>query len=492
MKKWTLAGLALCLAMMVSVAQAEVKLPAVFSDNMVLQRDLAVPVWGWADAGEEVAVVLNGQTKEAVADANGKWMVKFNAMSVGGPCEMVVEGKNSRIAFKNVMLGDVWVCSGQSNMQWSVNASANPDEEIKNADYPNIRLISVPLKSNAAPQDNFDGQWVQCSPETIPNFSAVAYFFGRTLHNELDKKVPIGLIHTSWGGSSCETWIPEGVVEQYKDYEQIMQRRANHLKDNPNGGDNQQAGYLFNAMINPLLPYGIKGAIWYQGETNAGRAYQYRTLFPLMIQTWREVWGQGDFPFYFVQLANFNPDGDKVLGQSDWAELREAQTMTLSLRNTGQAVIIDIGDSKDIHPKNKQDVGKRLALWALVRDYRGDRVHTFTYTAGTTTGPMFQSMAIQDGKVVISFDFISVRGLKTKDGGPVTGFIIAGADRKFVKADAIIEGNTVVVSSPEIRNPVAVRYAWANDPTCNLVNGADLPACPFRTDMWPGVTINNK
>jgi len=488
-KYFALACVILFVALSVSLVQADVKMPAVFSDNMVLQRGIDVPVWGWADAGEKVAVVFNGQTKNATADANGKWSLKLDAMRAGGPFEMVVEGSN-RIAFKNVMLGDVWVCSGQSNMQWTVKDSDNSEEEIKNTNYPAIRLLTVPTKSTATPQDNFDGQWVVCSPETILNFSAVAYYFGRTLYRGLDEKVVIGLIHTSWGGSSCETWIPEGVVEQYKDYETIMQRRANHLKDNPNGGDNQQAGYLFNAMINPLLPYGIKGAIWYQGETNAGRAYQYRTLFPLMIQTWREVWGQGDFPFYFVQLANYEAGGDPVLGQSAWAELREAQTMTLNLRNTGMAVTIDIGNPKDIHPRNKQDVGKRLALWALARDYSSD--------LGNNSGSyirqiyllnsMFRSMTIQDGKAVVSI----IGDLKTKDGGPVTGFVIAGADRKFVVADAVIEGGRVIVSSPEVPNPVAVRYAWANDPKCNLVNAADLPVCPFRTDMWPGVTIDNK
>ncbi|MCL2348246.1 MAG: sialate O-acetylesterase, partial [Planctomycetaceae bacterium] len=451
-----------------------------------------------------VTVSINGQTQKAVAAENGKWSLKLDAMPAGGPYEMTVSGKNT-IKFENVMLGDVWVCSGQSNMQMSVQSSYNSAEEIKNADYPNIRLITVPMKSTAVPQDNFDGKWVACSPETIPNFSAVAYFFGRTLHNEhQNKPVAIGLIHTSWGGSSCETWISEGVVAQYKDYEQIMQRRAAHLEKNPQGGDNQQAGYLFNAMINPLLPYGIKGAIWYQGETNAGRAYQYRTLFPLMIQTWREAWGQGDFPFYFVQLANYDPNGDKVLGESAWAELREAQTMTLGLRNTGMAVTIDIGDSKDIHPKNKQEVGRRLALWSLARDYEqsitirkalGDVLYLENVSARPIhfshyTGPMFRSMTIRDGKAILSFGF--AYGLKTNDSGPVTGFIIAGADRKFVKANAVIEGSTVIVSSPEVPNPVAVRYAWANDPTCNLCNDANLPACPFRTDMWPGVTINNK
>lgn len=474
--------LAVFVALSVSLARAEVKLPAVFSDNMVLQRDIDVPVWGWADAGEKVVVTFNGQTKDTVAGENGKWFLKLSPMQAGGPFEMTVAGSN-KIEFKNVMLGDVWVCSGQSNMQWNVANSNNPEEEIKNANYPNIRLITVPTKSTATPLDDFNGRWVACSPETIPHFSAVAYFFGRTLYRELDEKVVIGLIHTSWGGSSCETWIPETIVEKYKDYEQIMQRRANHLKDNPNGGDNQQAGYLYNAMINPIVPYGIKGAIWYQGETNAWRGYQYRTLFPLMIQTWRELWGQGDFPFLFVQLANFDAGADPAVGQSVWAELREAQTMTLNLRGTGQAVTIDIGESKDIHPRNKQDVGRRLALWTLANDYGLD--------IPVYTGPMFKSMSIADGKATINFDFAQ-NGLKTKDGGKLTGFVIAGADGNFVAADAVIDGNKVVVSSPEVPQPAAVRYAWANDPTCNLFNAENLPACPFRTDVWPGVTINNK
>lgn len=482
LKRWGLTCLAVLMALTASLARAEVKLPAIFSDNMVLQRDIAVPVWGWADAGESVTISLGGQTKNAVADENGKWLLKFDAMRAGGPFEMTVAGKN-KISYKNVMLGDVWVCSGQSNMQWTVANSDNPQEEIKNANYPNIRLITVPRTSNAVPQENFQGNWVPCTSETIPEFSGVAYYFGRTLFRELDEKVAIGLLHTSWGGSSCETWIPEDVVGQYADYAAIMERRANHLKDHPNGGDNQQAGYLFNAMINPLLPYGIKGAIWYQGETNAGRAYQYRTLFPLMIQTWREVWGQGDFPFYFVQLANFNDRNNDPFGQSDWAELREAQTMTLGLRKTGQAVIIDIGNSKDIHPRNKQDVGRRMALWSLAKDYGLD--------IPVYTGPMFKEMTVRNGKAVVSFDFAQ-NGLKTKDGGKVTGFVIAGADRKFVEANAVIDGDKVVVSSPEVPQPVSVRYAWADDPTCNLFNAENLPACPFRTDMWPGLTINSK
>ncbi|MDR1383265.1 MAG: sialate O-acetylesterase [Planctomycetaceae bacterium] len=478
--KWgSLLFLTALLVCSATLVYAEVKTPAIFSDNMVLQRDLAVPVWGWADAGEKVTVTFNGQTKETVAGENGKWSVKLDAAPAGGPYELTVAGSNT-IAFKNVALGDVWVCSGQSNMEWQVKNVIKAEGEIQEANYPNIRFITVPKKSVNVPQDNFQGSWVPCSPQTVPGFTAVGYFFGRELHQATD--VAIGLIHTSWGGSSCETWIPEGIVGQYDIYKSILERRAAHLEKNPNGGDNQQAGYLYNGMIAPILPYGIKGAIWYQGESNAGRAYQYRTLFPLMISTWRELWEQGDFPFYFVQLANFGKNGEP-LGASAWAELREAQALTLNLRKTGYAVTIDIGTANDIHPRNKQDVGARLARWSLAKDY-GKTIPVYT-------GPIFNSFAIQGGKATVGFDFAQ-NGLKTQDGGKVAGFIIAGADRKFVAADAVIDGGNVIVSSPEIANPVAVRYAWANDPGANLFNAENLPAAPFRTDDWPGVTINNK
>lgn len=519
-----------------SAVFADVKLPAIIGDNMVLQRGHANAIWGWADPGEEITVEFNEQTHKATADDSGKWSVRLRPMRQGGPFEMKIAGKNEQ-NLKNILIGDVWVCSGQSNMEWSVKNSNDKDNEIANAKYPNIRLITVPKASSSTPKDNFNGSWTECSPETVPNFSAVAYFFGRQVHQET--KVPIGLIHTSWGGSSCETWINPEVVAQYKMFGEIMNRKANVEKEKPNGGDNQQAGYLYNGMIVPIKAYGIKGAIWYQGETNAGRAYQYRTLFPLMIQNWREEWGQGDFPFYFVQLANFM-DVSAEPQESAWAELREAQSMTAqSLRNTGEAVIIDIGEAKDIHPRNKQDVGLRLALLALNRDYRdlrGGRGGEFAERGergertirnerrermdrereqgeqrergerneriaqrmrqgfqNPSEGPRFQSMMIRGEKAFISYRQGTASGLKVKEGEEVKGFAVAGADRKFYWATAkIVENNRVEVSCPEVPHPVAVRYAWANNPVCNLYNVGNLPACPFRTDMWPGVTINNQ
>jgi sialate O-acetylesterase len=340
----------------------------------------------------------------------------------------------------------------------------------------------------------------------------VLYFFGRELHKDLD--VPMGLIHTSWGGTPAESWTSRGMLEKHEvlrpilerwdqamanyptakaEYDKAMEQwskdaekaKAEGKEEPPKPGEPlspshpHRASGLYNAMIAPLVPYGIRGAIWYQGESNAGRAFQYRTLFPAMITDWRENWNQGDFPFYFVQLANFT-DVKPEPGPSDWAELREAQTLTLGLKNTGMAVIVDIGEAKDIHPRNKQDVGRRLALLALARDY-GKRL--------VDTSPMYNSMKVKKGKAIIKFDEAD-GGLVAK-GGKLEGFAVAGADQKFVWAEAKIKGkDRVVVSSPEVKEPVAVRYAWAHNPVCNLFNKAGLPASPFRTDDWPGVTVD--
>ncbi|TKJ34162.1 MAG: sialate O-acetylesterase [Planctomycetes bacterium B3_Pla] len=482
---------------------------------MVLQRDEKVSIWGWADPGEEVMVGVSWiSMKWAVtADKEGKWAFKMNSPKVGGPYQMTLTGKNE-ITIKNIMAGEVWVCSGQSNMQWSVKASANAEQEIADADYPDIRLFTVTRKVAQEPQSDCEGSWTSCSSETVPGFSAVAYFFGRELHKELG--VPIGLIHTSWGGTPAEAWTRHEVLEAEADFEPILTRQKNIIANYPQakkefelkfqewkqavetakaegnkppgrpreprrpGHPHSPAG-LYNAMIAPLIPYGIQGAIWYQGESNAGRAYQYRKLFAAMITNWRKDWGQGDFPFLFVQLANFK-DIKPEPGESDWAELREAQTMALSLPNAGMATIIDIGEAKDIHPKNKQDVGKRLALWALGQTYKKKLVYS---------GPIYKSMKVERGKIRLSFNHVG-GGLVGRDDEPLKGFAIAGANRKFVWADAEIDGETVVVGSDGVSRPVAVRYAWADNPVCNLYNKDGLPASPFRTDDWPGVTVDAK
>ena len=391
-------------ALTATSSQANIRLPAIIGDNMVLQAGDRVRLWGWADPNEEIEVRVSWRDFKwcIQADEAGKWQFYVNAPDVGGPYEMTLKGKNT-VTIKNILAGQVWVCSGQSNMQMAVRQSANGEKEIAAAKYPKIRLFSVERRVAETPQEDCKGKWVECSPETVGDFSAVGYFFGRELHKELDQ--PIGLIHTSWGGTPAEAWTSMPMLEENPNFEPILTRYKQAMADYPQALVKYQGRYrrsgtkrpprpkpkasrppataptppsgpdhphspagLYNAMIAPLIPYTIRGAIWYQGESNAGRAYQYRELFPTMIKSWRNNWGQGDFPFLFVQLANFMEVKDEP-GDSAWAELREAQTMTLAMPNTGMAVIIDIGEAKDIHPKNKQDVGKRLALWALANTY---------------------------------------------------------------------------------------------------------------------------
>jgi sialate O-acetylesterase len=494
---------------------ADVRLPAVIGDNMVLQRGRKAPVWGWAEPGEEVMVSVSWRSMKwaVTADENGRWKFEMKSPKAGGPYEMTLSGKNA-ITIKNILVGEVWVCSGQSNMAMSVGSSANAELEIAVSNYPNIRLFTVERKVSEQPQSDCAGSWTSCSPETIPGFSAVAYYFGRELHKVLD--VPVGLIHTSWGGTPAEAWTRREILEKDKDFAPILMRYADAVARYPQAkteheqkvaqwkevvknaraegknpprqpraplgpGHHHSPGGLYNAMIAPLIPYGIQGAIWYQGESNAGRAYQYRKLFPAMIKNWRNDWGQDNFPFLFVQLANFKAVNPQP-SESDWAELREAQLMTLALANTGMAVIIDIGEADDIHPKNKQDVGKRLALWALARNYRKKLVYS---------GSIYKSMKVEGDKIVLQFNHVG-GGLVAGEGRALKGFAIAGADRKFVWADAKIVGDGIVVSSDEVSEPVAVRYAWADNPVCNLYNKEGLPASPFRTDDWPGVTVDNK
>jgi sialate O-acetylesterase len=628
------------------VSHAEVTLPAVFSSNMVLQRDIPIKIWGWADKREEISISFLDETVLVRADKNGKWKAELKPVAAGGPYELKIKGRNE-ITLSNILMGDVWICSGQSNMEWPLSASNNGGEEIAKAIHPGIRLFTVQKKVSTVPLPDCESEgWVVCSPETVGSFSAVAYFFGKKLNQDLD--VPVGLIHTSWGGTNIETWtsatdiekvtgfegvskelevfdeevvrqtvrakveaitgpLPEedmgmegdkavwagsgmdysgwkdmdlpqlwesagltgldGIVWFQKDFQlaasdllndievhlgliddaditylngkvigktaqynesRIYKVGKQHLKSGKNTivvrvedtgggggiygdakemfitlpnkkislagswkykigrgdfsfsvGPNSMPALLYNAMIHPLLPIGIKGAIWYQGESNAGKAYEYRTLFPTMINSWRQAWGQGDFPFLYVQLANFMQAAEQP-GESSWAELREAQTMTLSLPNTGMATIIDIGEANDIHPRNKLDVGKRLALSALKVAYGLDVV---------ASGPTFREMKIDGNKVILSFDNVG-SGLYLKNKyGYIHGFTVAGEDKKFYWAKAELADDKIVLTCPDVQKPVAVRYGWADNPDdLNLYNLEGLPAVPFRTDSWPGIT----
>jgi sialate O-acetylesterase len=497
---------------------ADVRLPAIFGDHMVLQQNQKDRVWGWADPDEEVTVSIERQSRTARAGKDGKWLVELDPLPAGGPHTLTVKGKNV-VDFEDVLVGEVWICSGQSNMEWPVGSANDPDLEIRTANFPGIRFITVPKVGTQERQSDFNGAWRVCSPETVGRFSAVGYFFGRLLHQALD--VPIGLINNSWGGSACEAWVRRDLLASDERYTQLLERWAEiertfdtkkaaaefetrmaewseaeqkakaagqqppprpQQPGNPLTGNARPAN-IYNGMVAPGIGFGMRGAIWYQGETNAGRAYQYRSLFPLMIRSWREEWNVGDFPFYWVQLADFRDEKSEP-AESDWAELREAQTRTMSaLPNTGEAVTIDLGEAQDIHPRNKLDVSKRLARWALARDYGMSIVYG---------SPIYKSMERQGSKIVITFDQAG-GGLKTFDTREVRGFAIAGADGKFLWAKAnIVAPDRVEVWSDNVTDPVAVRYAWADNPVCNLRNREGLPVTPFRTDDWPGITAANQ
>jgi len=634
---------------------ADVKLPHLFSNNMMFQREQAIHIWGEADSKEGIEIRFNDAQYNTRADKAGMWEIDLPAMEAGGPFELTITGKNT-ITIENILVGDLWICSGQSNMEWPLSLVNDAEFEINNASHPEIRIFNVPKKMATVPQgDVIGGSWVSCTPESIPGFSAVGYFFGRHLHKELG--VPIGLIGSNWGGTIVETWISKesfngipyyqevaeavtaldldraqgqsdeqvdawlkefhtqdqgirngeyawnkadinpgdwtemtmpqtweqsgekelasanGVVwftreieltedqadqmgiislgaiddsditwingekvgETYNVYNQerkykiptgILKEGHNRIvvrvEDYRGGGGfagakqqlflqmgadkiplegtwkykigmitqsempgsqfgpNSQPTLLYNGMIAPLIPFPIKGAIWYQGESNAAQAYQYRDHFKLLINDWRSKWNLGEFPFLFVQLANFmNPTEHPV--ESEWAELREAQDMTLSLPYTGMASAIDIGEAGDIHPRNKQDVGYRLALEALRISYGKELV---------STGPRYESMELKGGEILIHFSRTG-SGLKVNDKYQyIKGFTIAGSDGKFHWAKAeIVDRTTVRVYSAELSHPVAVRYGWANNPDqANLYNSEDLPTNPFRTDDWDGIT----
>ncbi|TEB42710.1 hypothetical protein D0809_20170 [Flavobacterium circumlabens] len=630
------------------MANANVRMPLLFSDGMVLQRNKPIPVWGWADPGEKVEIHFNKQTKTVQTDKNGKWTVSLNPEKAGGPFELNITGKN-KITIKDVLVGEVWICSGQSNMEFQVFKTVNAEKEINDSNYPMIRHFGVAQDLSGSPKNDLkQGKWEITSKETVGNFTAVGYYFAKKLYAEL--KIPIGIINTSWGGTNVETWtsreafqksdefkaiiadVPvlnmdsisklyaakmkerveriqgtevtttnentfkdpafndkswgelntpglwenqplgdlDGVVWMRKtitlsaediknkavislakiddedityvngievgtnkawDARRVYEIPANVLKeginviairivDNSGGGGiygekedlkltvgskiipldgnwkfkvivvktalspNSYPSLLYNAMINPLVPYAFEGVLWYQGEANVTRASQYKKAFPLMITDWRTKWNQGNFPFYFVQLATFNEFGGNSQKGSRWAELREAQTETLKLPNTGMAVTTDIGNAKDIHPTNKQDVGLRLAAIALNNVYGKKQVFS---------GPMYKSMETKGNEIVLTFDHTG-SGLTASDHSEnVKGFEIAGADKVFHPAKAIIQNNKIIVSAPEVPNPVSVHYGWADDDTeINLFNKEKFPASPFRTDNWEMITVNEK
>ncbi len=458
--------LSLVLLLLVSLPTvAEVKLPAIIGDNMVLQRDQPLPIWGWDNPDQEVSVKLGDASATAKADSDGKWTVKLPAMKAGGPHTLTVDGSNS-VKVANVLVGEVWLCSGQSNMEWPVTRANNPQEEIAAAKHPNIRHIKIRHVPADKPQTEVpsDG-WKVCSPETVGSFTAVGYFFGRHLQQELD--VPIGLIGSNWGGTRIEPWTPPVGFKSVKGLEKLADTEKYPEKRPNNTINHQSAQALYNGMINPLVPYGIQGAIWYQGESNNGEGMLYHEKKKALVAGWRSLWSNDEMPFYYVQLAPFRyRNREPQLLAGIW----EAQLASLSIPNTGMAVTVDIGNTGDIHPKNKQDVGKRLALWALAKNYGKDDL--------VYSGPLYKSHKVEGNTIRVSFDHVG-GGLVSRDGKELSWFEIASEDGKFVEATAKIDGNTVVVSG--VDKPTAARLGWSDTAEPNLSNKDGLPASPFRT-----------
>ncbi len=511
MKSRPLLTLALSCAVAFSTAPAAVKLPSIFSDHAVLQRQSKVPVWGWADAGEEITVSVAGQTKTTKADEKGKWRVSFENLKAEGPQELTVKG-SSDVTVHDILIGEVWLGSGQSNMAMTVNRAKNYEEEKAAANTPDIRVFTVSSGPAATAQEDCKGKWVICSPDTVGGFSATAFFFGREVYREL--KVPMGIINSSVGGTPIESWIDadtQRAAPELKSYMEEQAKAAAALTDEQLTAQYQKAlavwnkkveeakaagktlagrapkdplstrkskggpGELFNGKIAPLIPYAIRGALWYQGEANSNgpKSALYQFQLPLLVSDWRKRWGS-EFPFAWVQLPNFTKPGD---GDA-WCVVREAELKSLKLPKTGMAVTLDVGEEHNIHPQDKQDVGKRLAMWALGTVYGKKDI--------ATSGPLPAGHEIKGSEVTVKFTHTD-GGLVAKDG-PVKGFTLAGEDKQWHAAQARIEGNKVIVSSSEVSQPVALRYAWKDWPDCNLYNGVGIPATQFRTDDWPAPT----
>ncbi|MCB0730779.1 MAG: chitobiase/beta-hexosaminidase C-terminal domain-containing protein [Ignavibacteriae bacterium] len=455
-----------------AVIIAQIKLPSFISDNMVLQQNFDAPIWGWAEPGTQITINENWSNSkyETFADDKGKWQTIIKTPSAGGPYFLKINDKT----ISNILIGEVWICSGQSNMQWALSQTDNAEEEIANAVNDNIRLFYVARDNADCPNIDVYGKWEECSPKSASSFSAVAYHFGKELNKELN--IPIGLIHTSWGGSSAQAWVNHNFLESTEEGRYYIEKYDEKIRNTDPGinpRNHQSPSSLYNGMLKPLIPFGIRGAIWYQGESNTGEHYMYKNLMETLITNWRTEWNQGDFPFYFVQIAPFNYQTE-IIG----AALRDAQRASLEIPNTGMAVTLDIGNQNDIHPTNKLDVGKRLSLWALANTYgKKDLVYS---------GPLYKRMEIDGKQIKLDFEHVG-KGLVCK-GEKLSHFIIAGKDKVFHPAEAYIENNTVIVSSKNVESPTAVRYAFNNGDEPNLFNKDGLPASTFRTDNWDILT----
>ena len=483
-------------------AKAQVKLPALVSDNMVLQQNAKVNLWGWASPDEKISIQVEWQNTpiEIIANSEGNWKATVDTPKGSEKTYSIKIDATNKIVLNNILIGEVWVCSGQSNMYFPVGKEEgtwktgvkNYAEEIQNANYPTIRLFTVLTNASPKPLNDVTGSWAVCSPNTIKTFSAVAYFFGRDLYQKL--KVPVGLISTSWGGTKAEAWTAQDVLESNPDFVSILEEDAKNEKlyqekletyyfnlkkeqiTNNNGlktelkkpkkEANKTSYVLYNAMLHPLINYTMKGVIWYQGESNSGKANLYQTLFPAMVKSWRDDWKQGDFPFYYVQITPHK-------GQTP--EIREAQLLSLKkIPNSGMVVTTDVGDANNIHPTNKQTVGHRLALIAMAKTYNEDKL--------VYSGPIYNHMKIKKNRVQLFFDYTESGFKKTDEN--LKEFEIAGEDKIFYPADAKIDGKTIIVASEKVKKPVAVRFAWKPIPEPNLFNAENLPASPFRTDNW--------
>ena len=485
-----LAGLFVLVLLLAPIAQAELKVSTVFSDHMVLQQEMPIRVWGWATPGQKVTVKLAGEgagvVGAAAADANGKWMVELDALKADGkPMQLSIKGDGGAVQFQGILMGEVWICSGQSNMEWRVERCANPEQEIANADHPTIRLFNVPthIHQKTPQKDAQAAKWQVCTPDSVASFSACGYYFGRALSKELN--VPIGLVGTNWGGTRIEPWTPPVGFAQVPELKDISDKLKAGKVVQTNQRPQGAAASIYNGMVAGLTPLSARGVIWYQGESNAGDGLKYNYMKEALVKGWRKTFQNDELAFYWVGLAGFGRGQTNEPAGGGWGPVREGQRRALRLPHTGMAVTTDIGHKTDIHPKNKQDVGYRLALWALAKNYGKDIVYS---------GPMYKSHDIKGDTVVVYFDHVgsglmsATKGgehlmgpVKATPGKAIESFSIRDDKGEWHWAAAMIVGDTIVLKSDGVTTPTAVRYAYDSLPKVNFYNKEGLPAVPFTT-----------